>query len=80
MAKYWIDWRKRKMKKQNAKTIIVNIILILLFPLSSLVCIQAFSPEIGDLGNWLIVLVFALFALVVWIRDERKQSKEESSE
>jgi hypothetical protein len=65
---------------RKPKTIIVNIILILLFPFISLVCIQAFTPEIGDLGNWLIVAIFALFALVVWIRDEHKVGKEEDSE
>ncbi|MDR3241888.1 MAG: hypothetical protein LBT37_06915 [Lactobacillaceae bacterium] len=55
--------------------IFVNILLILLFPVLVLFAEQTFSNLIGDAGNWAVVIVMSLFALVVWIWDEKKQNK-----
>jgi hypothetical protein len=51
--------------------IFTNILLIILFPDFALLATQTFSGIIGDAGNWIAVVMMALIALIVWIRDEK---------
>lgn len=62
-----------------ARRWLVGIGLFLLAFVLYWLCDLLLTKEIGVAASWIIVFAMAIFAHVVWIRDEKRQSAEDSA-
>jgi hypothetical protein len=65
-------------KKTNH--LIVNIVIVVFTPLLLLVATTNFEPEIGTLMTWILIGTLSAVALFIWVKDERRENRQEDAE